>query len=253
MKSETIKIQDKWKITLPKHRADFYKQNPDWEIERLKHMYKHLNKHDVMYYIGAEQGEMPALCQKWGSKVYLFEPNYSAWRTIYETWRLNKLQKPQGMFAMFVGNETDLEPKNADYSILEGKGWVLEDDVNSKFYDYPKYAQLEMTKQSRFSELHNEKGGLPVTKIDDVVVHAKHGPTALSIDVEGAEFEVLKGAENTLLSYRPKIWLSLHPTFLKDYWKTTENKVLKYLVDMGYDYELLADKHEKHYYFEMKK
>lgn len=252
MKTETIKIQNRWKITLPKHRADFYKQNPDWEAERLKSMNKHLKKHDVVYYIGAEQGEMPALIQKWGTKVCLFEPNYSAWRTIYEIWKLNRLKKPVGLYAMFVGSETNLKPKNPDRSILEGSGWTLEDDVNSKFYDYPKYAQLEMTKQSRFSELHNEKDGLPIVKIDDVTATAKHSPTAFSIDVEGAEFEVLKGAENTLAVYKPKIWLSIHPDFLKNYWKTSANEVLKWLHERGYESTLLADVHEKHYYCEWK-
>lgn len=251
MKSEEVKINNRFKIILPKHRADFYKTRL-WEKERLNSIHKNLNKHDVMYYIGAEQGEMPALCQKWGAKVYLFEPNYSAWRTIYEIWKLNKLKKPAGMFAMFVGNNTQLVPKNPDKAILDGQGWVLEADVNSKFYDYPKYAQMEISEDSRFSELQNEKDGLPVVKIDDVTVNAKNGPTALSIDVESAELEVLKGAENTILSYKPKIWLSVHPEFLKMYWKVTENDVLKWLVDRGYDYELLADEHEKHYYLKAK-
>jgi len=251
MQSEILKINKKYKINLLKHRADFYRDRI-WEKERLDSMHKHLNKHDVMYYIGAEQGEMPALCQMWGTQVYLFEPNYSAWRSIYETWKINKLDRPKGLFAMFVGQETELEPKNPDKDFVGYKGWELETDVNSKFNNWPKHAQFDLTEESKFSELHNEPDGLPIVCIDDVAAHAERGPTAMSIDVEGSEFEVLKGAENTLLTYKPKIWLSIHPTFLKDYWKTTENQVLKYLVDIGYDYTLLADEHEKHYFLEIK-
>ena len=252
MKTEFVKINGKYKLNLLKHRADFYKTHPDWEKERLNSIHKHISKHDIVYYVGAEQGEMPALIAKWGAEVCVFEPNYSAWRSIYEAFKINKLPRPMGLFAMFVGNETNLEPKNPDKAILEGKGWELVDDPNSEFNNYPKYTTLELSKQSRFSELHNEKNGLPIVKIDDVASHAKKGPTAICIDVEGAELEVLKGAENTLAVYKPKIWLSIHPAFLKDYWKTTENKVLKYLYDRGYEAELLADVHEKHYYCQIK-
>jgi hypothetical protein len=34
---------------------------------------------DVVYYVGAEEGEMPALCQMWGAEVVLFEPNPKVW------------------------------------------------------------------------------------------------------------------------------------------------------------------------------
>ena len=152
MKTEILKINDKFKIRLLKHRADFYRGR-EWEKERLNSMWKNINKHDVVYYIGAEQGEMPALCQKWGAKVCLFEPNYTAWRSIYETWRINKLKRPLGLFAMFVGSETNLEPKNPDKDILDGEGWKLIDNPNSKMNNYPRYAELNLTEDSRFSEL----------------------------------------------------------------------------------------------------
>lgn len=38
----------------------------------------------------------------------------------------------------------------------------------------------------------------------------------LKIDVEGAELEVLMGAERTFLVARPAVWLALHPPFLGD-------------------------------------
>jgi FkbM family methyltransferase len=246
MRTRTVKINQKYPIKLLPHRANFYKSRLDWESERLDSMHKNIGKGDVVYYVGAEQGEMPALCQIWGAEVCLFEPNHTAWRTIKETWQANNLKRPLGLFAMFVGNETVLEPKNPDKDLYNGEGWKLGED------NYPLYANGDIKTESAFSELHNEPDGLPIVKIDDVASYTK-GPTVISIDVEGAEFEVLKGAENTLLTYFPKIYLSLHPTFLKDYWNITENDVLKWLVDRGYDYELLADLHEKHYLMTPKK
>ena len=235
-----VKINNKYKIKLLDHRAKFYEEHPDWEKERFASMRKHIGKHDVVYYIGAEQGEIPALLQKWKAKVLVFEPNQKQWASIRKTFEINDLERPEGLFAMFVGAETNLTPKNPDMQLFQGKGWVLDHD------NWTISSKGEIHEESTFSELHKEKDGLPIVKIDDVAIHAK-GPTALCIDVEGAELEVLKGAENTILVYKPKIWLSIHPEFLKQYWKTTENKVLKFLVDRGYDYELLANVHEKHY------
>lgn len=239
MESEMIKINGKYKMRLLKHRADFYRDRI-WESERLDSMRRNIGKHDVVYYVGAEQGEMPALLQKWGAEVCLFEPNHTAWRSIRETWKLNKLKRPLGLFATFVGAETQLHPTNPDKELYEGEGWILGED------NWPAYSKGNLITESSFSELHNEKDGLPIISIDDVAANTK-GPTAMSIDVEGAELEVLKGAEATLLEYKPKIWLSVHPQFLKDYWNTTPNKVLKWLADRGYESELLADVHEQHY------
>lgn len=240
--NETVKINGKYKIRLLPHRAAFYKDRL-WEAERLDSLRKHIGKHDVVYYIGAEQGEMPALLQKWGAEVCLFEPNHTAWRSIRETWKINRLKRPLGIYAMFVGADTQLEPKNPDKDLYNGEGWKLEAD------NWCAYSKGDLKTESSFSELHNEPDGLPVVSIDDVVVHTK-GPTALSIDVEGAEFEVLKGAENTILEYRPKIWLSLHPTFLKDYWQVTADEVRDWLKERGYIETLLASAHEDHYLYE---
>lgn len=237
---ETIKINNKYKIKVLPHRAKFYNEHPDWEKERFASMRKYIGKHDVVYYIGAEQGEIPALLQKWKAKVLVFEPNQKQWASIRKTFEINKLDRPEGLFAMFVGAKTNLLPKNPDMELFGGEGWVLDED------NWTKSSKGKINEESTFSELHNEKDGLPVVTIDDVASHAK-GPTAICIDVEGAEMEVLKGAENTILVYKPKIWLSVHPDFLKKYWKVKENDVLKFLYDRGYECELLADVHEKHY------
>lgn len=237
---KSVKINGKYKIKLLDHRAKFYEDHPDWEKERFASMRKHINKHDVVYYIGAEQGEIPALLQLWGAKVCVFEPNQKQWPSIRKTFEINKLKRPEGLFAFFVGAETEMTPKNPDKDLNGGSGWVLDDD------NWPVCSKGEVLEESTFSELHNEKDALPVASIDDVASHA-FGPTALCIDVEGSEYEVLKGAENTLLTYQPKIWLSIHPDFLRDYWNTTANEVLKWLHDRGYECELLADVHERHY------
>jgi FkbM family methyltransferase len=58
--------------------------------------------------------------------------------------------------------------------------------------------------------LADEGVEVPVVTLDEVV--ASYPPTLIKIDVEGAEIDVLKGAEQTLLEYRPVIVCEVHAT-----------------------------------------
>src|SRR5882672_1960561 len=104
--AEMIKtmLNGEYEIILPKHRADraeWYTEE-GWERERLKALEAEI-KHQintklssVVYYIGAEEGEMAALCQMWGAKVVLFEPNKLVWPNIKAIWEANDLEMPMG-------------------------------------------------------------------------------------------------------------------------------------------------------------
>lgn len=247
MKYKTVHINGKWSIKLPEHRADRpeWFTEKGWERARLDSMYKHIKKDDVVYYVGAELGEMPALCQKWGAEVVLFEPNHSAWPVMFGLWQANKLKRPLALYAMFASDRTNLKPKKPDKALFGGKGWQLIKKKDSRFYDWPRFVMGKINPEHGFSELHNEKNGLPEVMIDDVAMHIK-GPTAMCIDVEGAEFAVLKGAENTIMTYKPKIWLSLHPEFLIQYYKTYSREVRDWLIERGYTEKILEYEHEVH-------
>lgn len=91
-----IKVNNKWEIVLPDHRADWpeWSKGKGWEKARLDSMHENLSKDDVIYYVGAEEGDMPALCAMWGARVVLFEPNSRVWPNIRATWEANKLEDP---------------------------------------------------------------------------------------------------------------------------------------------------------------
>lgn len=247
MKYRNVKVNGKWVLKMPEHRAARPEWHTDagWEKKRLDMMHKHIGKGDVVYYVGAELGEFPALCQKWGAKLLLFEPNHSAWPVIRGVWKANKLDRPLGLYAMFCGSETTLKPENPDKSLYGGHGWQLIKTKDSPDYDWPQYVKGKIIEAHGFSELHNEKDGLPVVTIDDVASH-NLGPTVICMDIEGAEFEALKGAENTLLTYKPKIFLSLHPEFLIQYWNVYSREVRDWLIERGYDEKLIDYEHEVH-------
>lgn len=53
-----------------------------------------------------------------------------------------------------------------------------------------------------------------VRVLDEVVRELQVAPTHMKIDVEGAEYSLLKGAEQTIARHRPTIFLSTHPTIV---------------------------------------
>ena len=88
---------------------------------------------------------------------------------------------------------------------------------------------------------------VPCLTVDEVVERLNLSPDVMKIDVEGAEFGVLKGAAKTLADCRPTIFLSVHSDELRE-------SCSRMLEELGYTvetinqedpYELLA-KHKGH-------
>jgi FkbM family methyltransferase len=227
------KLNNKFEMILPKHRADreeWYTES-GWEKERLGSMHSNIGPGDVVYYIGAEEGEMPALCQIWGAEVVLFEPNPKVWSHMPAIWESNNLEKPLATVPCFASNVTD------------GKARVYHSE-------FPPEANAEIIAAHGFKELHTEAKLYGQIKIDDCVAQGIKPPTCLSIDVEGSEWQVLRGAEQTLRKHKPKIWLSGHPEFMIMNWNEYLADLRRWLIDFGYKETLLEYKHEAHLYYE---
>lgn len=251
------KLNNQFEIILPKHRADrpeWYTKE-GWEKKRLDSMYGNLfgpsEKYpdfpqDIIFYIGAEEGEMAALCQMWGAKVVLFEPNPKAWSHIRAIWEANNLEKPLGIVTCFASDVTKRFVANEIAEVLqEGEdGW-------------PICSKNEMEAAHGFKELDKEADTFGEITIDDVVLMGGSVPTAISLDVEGSEGKVLRGAEETLRKHHPKIWLSGHPEFLHDnfnggggfeYLRELRDWLKK---DLGYTEQILDYDHEVHLFYEV--
>ena len=70
-------------------------------------------------------------------------------------------------------------------------------------------------------------------------------PDILKIDVEGAEWDVLRGAEATLAAHRPAIFLSVHPDALAKIGVAPAD-IEAWLRERGYDWTVIARDHEVH-------
>ena len=254
------KLNGEYEIILPKHRADreeWYTEK-GWEKKRLYSMYARLygpgsapgvplvaDVQDVIYYIGAEEGEMAALCQMWGAKVVLFEPNPKVWSTIKAIWEANNLDHPAGIYAGFASDVSEIALSPVE-------------QMDQDLYSWPPFVNREIVAAHGFKELDKEGSSYDQIRIDDFVEVTKIVPTAISLDVEGAEGRVLRGAELTLKEFHPKIWLSGHPEFLHDnfnggggfsYLRELRDWLKK---ELGYKEEILDYDHEVHLFYEYK-
>jgi FkbM family methyltransferase len=223
-------VNGEYEIVLPKHRAerDQWYTPAGWERKRLDSIHDHISSKDTMFYVGAEEGDMPALCQMWGAKMVLFEPNPLVWANIRAIWEANHLETPW-CFVGFAANKTTPSTFSKEFPAVS-LGPVISDHG--------------------FKELAYESENFPCAKIDSNVRVSGIIPTAISMDVEGSEFEVLKGAEQTILKYHPKLWMSIHPEFAFRMFGVYQYDIRNWIKDRGYKEQILDYQHELHTFYE---
>jgi FkbM family methyltransferase len=234
--TEMIKtiLNGEFEMVLPKHRADRpeWHSEAGWEKLRLKSMNQHIGKGDVVYYVGAEEGEFPALCQMWGAEIVLFEPNPKVWSHLPLTWISNGLELPMVCIPGFASDKIN------NLSRVYRNEWPPEVD------------QIIETAHG-FKELYLEGDSYGQITIDSCVYdHKIKPPTAICLDVEGSEWRVLGGAERVLKTYKPKIWLSGHPEFMLQQWDESLYNLRQWIKNLGYKEILLDYQHEVHLFYE---
>lgn len=225
-------INGRWTLTLPEHRAARPEWVTGWEVERINSMHEHLGQggHTV-YDIGAEEGDLPALWASWGNGVALFEPNDRVWPNPKAIFDANGL-KPLATFSGFA----------ADH---DGEAWRKNLNVGG----WPASAGGPLIGDHGFCNLC-ERPDIERVTIDSVgcVIDP---PTAITIDVEGAELRVLIGAHGTLMQHRPLVWVSIHPQFMDDTHGDHPDDLHGYMRSCGYRGEHLATDHEEHWFFHL--
>ena len=233
-------INGQWELILPQHRADRPEWKTGWEKERLLHMSKYLLPKDRLMYVGAEEGDLAALAATWCKDIFLVEPNPKAWPNIRAVFEANGLPNPQ-YFVGFSSDVTDLFPPHLDPDVTG-----VDPDVTGDQDGWPISAYGELIGDHGFKELYQEADAYPQATID----WFDWAPTAISIDVEGSEWKVLRGAEKTLQEHKPKIWLSGHPEFMFHQYGEYLNDLRSWIKGFGYNETLLDYQHEVHLYYE---
>lgn len=223
-----VRINDRWPLVLPSHRAERVEW-PYWEKERLASMAANLKPGMIVYDIGAEEGDLPALWASWGCRVVCVEPNPRVWPNIRACFEGNDLE-PLACFAGFAGAKTrGAAPLNVS--------------------EWPDVAYGSVIRDHGFLQL-SQHPDVPAITVDEI---ASSGwvapPDALTLDVEGSEMEVIKGAQRTLEEHKPLVWISVHPEFMFDQYGAYEGELHTLLHQHGYVKHHLAFDHEHHWLY----
>lgn len=220
-----VLVNGRWMMRHLDFRAVRYLEHPQWEPSMVSSMAANLGRGDVVYDIGSESGDMSALWAMWGCLVVMVEPNPAAWPNARATWEANNLAPPLAWCASFVGDHTD------GPAIVGTDSWP-------SCADGPIHPEHGTATRSSTDQ--------PIICIDDLVARLNVQPTAITIDVEGAELQVLRGAAAVLTDVRPAVWLSIHPRLLRSF-GATKGDVLRFIENAGYTAHLLGTDHEEHW------
>ena len=225
-----VKINHKWDLKVPEIREKALPWSV-WEKERLAAMHKVIRKGDVVLDIGTEFGDMTALYSKWsGGNVILAEPAINYWVYIKEIFEANNCPPPISSFVGFVGKE-----HRYDYV---GSG-------------YPPEVNLPHTVEGDegfgFRHLNEQGDSIPTITIDEISKIRKLD--IVNMDIEGAEYQALLGAQKVLKEDRPIWFISVHPAFMYDRYKNTFDDLIHLMELNNYETTFLGEDHESHYMF----
>lgn len=224
------KIYD-YELILPRPLADWDVYD-EWEKARIYNMRANLEQGQVLFDIGTESG--------WCNLVYadmvgaenmvLIEPTKEFWPNIYHTWYKNFKQTPKAFYDGLFSDRTN------DARKLDLSKW-------------PEQWQQPLIDRNKYQYIHDNEDKVPEITLDEFVKRSGVVPDALTMDTEGSELLILKGADKTLQKYKPLLWVSIHPDLAERDYKVNRGATKEYLESLGYTGKLLAVDHEEHWFF----
>lgn len=219
------RICDRWTLKLPEHRA-LRPGWPWWERDALHALWCAIRPGDVVWDIGAEEGDLSALYASWGARVVLVESTARAWPWIRATFEANGLTH--------FGAVSGLIGKQHNGNIAGNIEGYWPAAVDEEFVPEPGFTML------------NEAGETPITTLD-ALGHWR--PDIVVMDIEGAEYQALLGAEKILRVDRPIFAISVHPEFMREQYGDTPDDLLVLMEKADYEARYLSFDHEQHWMF----
>ena len=223
-----MRLNGRWDLNLPDYRVPQWERG--WEERRLDALYSVVTPGEVLFDVGAETGDMSALYASWDLEVVPVEPSASAWPMIRDVFERNDLLPLLGVPA-FADRRTHPVPI---WQRIPGSPWPIEAD--GPVETEPKFVHLD--------EQPDDETTLRI-RLDDLPAAAR----IITVDVEGSELEVLAGANDYLVKWRPIWFVSVHPAFIADRWNRDWRDVLRLFEEADYDGQLLDARHEQHWLF----
>lgn len=176
-----------------KNTIDFWMLWKDYEKDTFDQLFNEFKENDTFIDVGANIGRYSILVAKKGGIVYSFEPLKSNLNSLYNNIKLNDLGNKIKVYEIGLGDKK----RKAQISYLpfkHGEALLVLDTKGKK-------------------ELVN------IDLLDNLKIVPQRN-CFLKIDVEGFEYEVLKGAKNFIKKYKPRIiieiWNKKTDPFLKN-------------------------------------
>lgn len=206
-----------------------------WERERFHSMRDHLKPGMALFDVGTEQGWCNLIYASMvgpGSMV-LIEPTKEFWPNIKATWERNYETAPALMYSGLLSDKTTDQT-------WQWPGWRV----------WPECASGDLIDRNKYQYIHEHSGDVPEMRLDDLYLRSGIVPAAITMDVEGAELLVLRGAQHVLREYHPLVWISIHPDLGERDYGVKPAQVHAFMESFGYTGTHLADDHESHWFFQ---
>lgn len=238
--SRKVTINGKWDIILPDSPANEWEGNMKWhgntwEMPRLEKLHAMIKPGTIVLYAGTYKGDMAALLALWGAKLILVEATAGFWPLIKETWELNQLEKPLGMFSGLMSRST-----TSTATIEELREW-------------PTRTESFVEGTTGFAHLAESGGHFPEITIDDLCSRLHIIPDIITMDIEGSELEAAYGAINLITGPKPAWMISVHPEFMFHNHNTYERELHDLLRNNKYLGTWLDYDHEHHWLYKVAK
>ena len=185
-----------------------------YEQELAELLFQNINKGSVFYDLGAHWGYFSILASKFvgtKGKVYAFEPMPQNFHRLEQNIHINNI-KNVTLLNLAVANE------NGTIKFSDSNDTFANTYINASSKDF-----IEV-KATSLDQLMVAKSVLP--------------PHFIKIDVEGAEIDVLQGAEGLIKEHRPIIHLSTHDIHSKG----VDEKCKLWMQNTGYGMKKLSSK-----------
>lgn len=193
----------------------------NYEPEILRHIRSNLRDTDVFIDIGANIGQHSLYASYFCRHVYAFEPIGKLYNQCVESVFKNDILNVS-TYNYGLGNETKDLPIYSNGSSMAASSIYA--TKNKKF--------IQNIRIRRFDDIYRAIG---IEKAD-----------MIKIDVEGYELEVLLGAREFIAMFKPLILTELSPYFYRRLDESISNKILDFLIGMGYElYDLIEHTNRK--------